>query len=178
MDSHDLTAACKELGQTDATQCVVVGNHVYDPLLFAPEIIPFTRKQYLFLNAYKLGVSLEEAATKAELTVETCKRFLDKDTTVKWLNDRARKDHIRNEWQEPGKWWEMGNQVLEGKKQFSKAQIVIYQEFGQRICPKSKESSEPAPKAPTIILNFSADSVKDAFQRQASIETELIKAKQ
>jgi hypothetical protein len=122
-----------------------------------------------------LGVSLEEAASKADLTPETAKRFLDKDETIAWLNDRAVKDHIRNEWQEPGKWWQMGNEVLEGRKHLSKDQQVVYMAFGERIAPKPKIVEDNSKT--TINFNFTADDVKEAFKRQQSIDAEIIQEK-
>lgn len=170
MDSN-LTDQCKELGKTDATHCLVVGNRVYDPLLFAPTVVQFTRKQYLFLNAYRLGVPIEEACLKAELTVDQADRFLKKSETVKWLEDRALKDHIKNEWQEPGKWWAYGNDVLEGTKQLTKAQIVVFQEFGHRICPK--KNPDATGSITKIEINIDPNSVKDALIRQQAIDGEI-----
>lgn len=174
VDNKTLTETCQELGHTDATRTLIVRNKVYDPAVFSPQLFRFTRPQYLFLNAYRVGVPLEEAAAKAEISVDAAERFLKKPSTVAWLDDRALKDHIRNEWSEPGKWWELGNDVLEGRKQFTKAQIVVFQEFGTRVCPKTREL-DGSQKGTTINFNFSPDAVKEAFRRQESIEGELVK---
>lgn len=173
MNSLD-TKAIQAIGTTDATRALVLGNSVYDPLLFSRAIVRFSRRQYLFLNSYKLGVPLQEAAAKAGYTVVQAERFLARKNTRAWLADRAQKDHIRNEWHESNKWWEMGDDVLEGKRHLSKDQQVVYLEFGKRVCPESKSNPE-VNKGPTIHFNFGADAVKEAFKRQESIDAELSK---
>lgn len=160
------------LGRTDATRALVVGNSVYDPLLFSRQLVRFSRRQYLFLNAYRLGVTLQEAADKAGMTVEQAERFLRRPMTRQWMEDRAKKDYIRNEWHESNKWWEMGNEVLEGKKHLSKDQQVVYLEFGKRVCPESKATNE-VKSGPTINFNFGPEAIKEALKRQQSIETEV-----
>lgn len=166
MDAKDLTA----LGRTDATVPLVVGNLVFDPLVFAPEFVKFSRKQYLFLNAYKLGVPLDEAAAKADLTPEQAHRFLDKPQTIAWLKDRALQQHIKTQWEEPGKWWMLGNDVLEGKRDLTKAQQIVFQEFGQRIVPKKGETGHSVTR---IEINIDPKAVSDALIRQEAIEGEL-----
>ncbi len=160
------------LGKTDATRALVVGNSVYDPLVFSRRLVTFSRRQYLFLNAYRLGVALAEAAAKAEMTPEQAERFLKRPMTRAWMEDRAKKDYIRNEWHESNKWWEMGNEVLEGKKHLAKDQQVVYLEFGKRVCPEAKASGENT-KGATINFNFGPEAVQEAFKRQAAIEAEL-----
>lgn len=162
----------EEAAKLDGTKVLVVGNRVYDASQLVPSVVHFTRSQYLFLQNYRLGTPLEEAALKANLTPEEADRFLDRPKTRAWLEDRAVKDHIRNEWAEPGKWWEMGDAVLKGDKHLSKDQQVVYMAFGERIAPKPR-MSEDAQSKTTINFNFSPESVKEAFRRQAAIETEL-----
>lgn len=161
-----------DLGKEDATRALVVGDSVYDPLLFSRRLVRFSRRQYLFLHAYRLGVPLAEAAAKAGLTVKKVDWFLARPKTRQWLEDRAMKDHIRQEWQEPGKWWELGDEVLSGKRRLSKDQQVVFMAFGERCCPKPKEIQETSKT--TINLNFSAEAVQEALQRQESIETGLV----
>lgn len=145
---------------------------MYDPLLFSRRIVHFSRRQYLFLNAYRLGVPLSEAAAKAELTPEQAERFLKRPMTRAWLEDRAKKDHIRDEWAESAKWWEMGNDVLEGKKHLSKDQQVVYMAFGERVARVPRVADED--KGKTIInFNFTANDVKDAFRREASLAASI-----
>ncbi len=170
--NEDLKALVKA---NDGAKGVVVGNQVYEPLTFAPQIVRFTRKQYLFLHHYRLGIPLEQAAEKADMAAQTAIHFLEKEDTIAWLTDRAAKDHIRNEWQEPGKWWEMGNEVLEGRKHLSKDQQVVYMAFGERIAPKPKIVEDNSKT--TINFNFTAEDVKEAFKRQESIDAELIQEK-
>lgn len=166
----DLTETCRDLSRTDASRGLVLGNDVYDPLIFQPKLIKFTRRQYLFLNHYKLGMSLGEAALKADMTADQADRFLGKPATVEWLRDRALKDHIRNEWAEPGKWWEMGDKVLNGEKHLSKDQQVVFMAFGDRVCPKARESGGSQTK---IEINIDPKAVQDAFSRQNAIEAEI-----
>lgn len=161
------------LGNTDATKAVVVGGSVYDPLLFSRQLIRFSRRQYLFLNAYRCGVSVADAARKSEMSVQQAEWFLKRPNTKKWLADRAQKDYIRNEWHESNKWWEMGNECLEGKRHLSKDQQVVYLEFGKRVCPEIKQVEKST--GPTINFNFGPEAVQEAFRRQQAIETELEK---
>lgn len=153
---------------------VVVGNRVYDASQLVPSIVYFTRAQYLFLNHYRLGVTIDEASEKAGLTVDEAEKFLAKPKTVAWLQDRATKDHIRNEWAEGGKWWQIGNECLEGTRHLSKDQQIVFQAFGDRVCPKTKDIGEERGKT-VINFNFSPESVKEAFQRQSAIDAEIDK---
>ena len=167
MDSKELT----KLGRTDASQPLVVGNEVYDPLVFEPEVIRFSRKQYIFLNAYRMGTSLEEAAAKANMLPDAAERFLTKDDTVKWLRDRALMDHIKTEWEEPAKWWAMGNEVLEGKRDFSKAQTEVWKDFGRRIAPAASEHGSGS----RIEIHINPAAVQEAFRRNAAIDGQIVK---
>jgi hypothetical protein len=167
LDSKELT----NLGKTDATAPLVVGNTVYDPLTFAPKIVKFSRKQYLFLNTYKLGTPLEEAARKAELSVEQAERFLDKPDVRAWLEDRALMNHIKTEWEEPAKWWSMGNEVLEGKKEMSKIQFGVWENFGDRVAPKKSFNADNSPK---VVININPEAVREAVRRQDAIDGEVV----
>lgn len=164
----------KLAAKLDGTKVLVLGNQVYDASQIVPSLVHFTRAQYIFLIAYRLGVPLAEAAAKANMTPEEADRFLTRPKTVAWLQDRALKDHIRNEWAEPGKWWEMGDKVLNGEKHLSKDQQVVFMAFGERIAPKPK--ADFGDSKTTINFNFSPEAVKEAFRRQAAIETELDEA--
>lgn len=166
MDNKELLA----LGRTDVDAPKIVGNAVYDALTFAPEIVKFSRRQYVFLNAYKLGVSIGEAAAKAEMSVEQADYFLRKPQTIAWLRDRSLMHHIKTEWEEPGKWWALGNDVLEGKRDLTKAQQVVFQEFGQRAVPKKSETSGGVTK---IEININPEAVRNALIRQEAIDGEL-----
>lgn len=168
-DRPDVTEV-KAVARSVGDQVLVVGNRVYDASQLIPSVVHFTRKQYLFLNAYRLGVSLEDASHKSGMEPEEAERFLERPKTVAWLEDRAKKDYIISEWRESGKWVEMGNEVLEGKKHLSKDQQVVYMAFGERFFPKPKEDASPK----TVVnFNFSPEAVKEAFRRQEAIETEI-----
>lgn len=162
----------ESLARADGTKVAVLGNHVYDASQLVPSLVHFTRQQYLFLQHYRLGIPLEEAAAKANMTAEDADKFLLKPKTVAWLQDRAVKDHIRNEWAEGGKWWEMGNDCLDGKKHLSKDQQVVFMAFGERVCPKPRVAENDGGKT-VIHFNFSADDVKQAFLREQSFEAEI-----
>ncbi len=162
----------RALAKADGSPVLIVGNRVYDASQILPDVVHFTRQQYLFLNTYRLGVSLDEAAGKAGLTKEEATRFLDRPKTVAWLQDRALKSHIRNEWHESDKWWEVGNQCLEGTRHLAKDQQVVFLEFGKRVCPEQKSHPESS-KGPTINFNFGPEAVKEAFRRQAAIDAEV-----
>lgn len=149
---------------------MVVGNDVYDPLTFAPEVVRFSRKQYAFLNAYRLGISLEEACQKADLTPKSANDFLKKPATIAWLKDRAQMDHIKKKWEEPARWWALGDDVLEGKRDLSKAAQIVFQEFGQRIAPKRQDVGHSVTK---IEINIDPDAVRNALVRQEAIDGEL-----
>lgn len=156
----------------DGKKGLVVGNHVYSPHQFDPAIPDFTSKQYIFLNAYRLGVPLAEAAHKADLSVEQVDRFLARSDVRAWLCDRAKKDYIRKEWaaDQGGKWWQMGDEVLEGKKQLRKDQQVVFQAFGDRVVPKKTESANSVTR---IEINIDPEAVKSALIRQEAIDGEL-----
>lgn len=166
----------EQIKSTECTTALVLDEHVYDPLIFSPDLIKFTRNEYNFLNAYRLGVPLDDAALKANLSPDYCRNFLKRDRTRSWLEDRALKDHIKTEWSEPGKWWAMGDAVLEGKKALSKSQTVVFQEFGARVCPKPREYNA-SPQNQTVNFNFTPESVQAAFKRQASIDAEVSEVK-
>ncbi len=161
-----------QAAKTDDGRILVVGNRVYDASQLIPDVVHFTRKQYLFLTSYRLGIPFEHAAAKAGMDPEEAERFLDRPKTVAWLKDRAMKSHIRQEWHESDKWWEVGNECLEGKRHLSKDQQVVYLEFGKRVCPEDKSRGEGS-KGTTINFNFGPEAVQEAFRRQAAIETEI-----
>ena len=158
------------LGRTDASSPLICGNQIYDPLVFSPKLVRFNRREYLFLNKYRLGTTLEEAAAESELSPEEAESFLAKRRTRQWLADRARMDHIKNEWAEPSKWWAEGNAVWEGKKVITKTQVKVWEEFGKRVAPTRVE--EPS-SGPHIEIHINPQAVRDAFVRQNAIEGEL-----
>lgn len=158
----------------DGCRGLVVGNTVYDPLVFAPKHVKFTAQQYVFLRHYRLGVPLADAAGKAGLTPEQAEQFLERPKTVEWLEDRAIKDHIKNEWSEPGKWWKEGDDILSGRKECDKIKLEVWKAFGERIAPV-KRDKEPQQQAPKIEINIDPSAVQKAFERQNAIEAEIVK---
>lgn len=170
---NEYIQAAKDLiREEDGRKGLVVGNRVYSPHQFDESIPNFQSKHYLFLNAYRLGVPIEDAALKADMTAEAAERFLDRKDVRAWLADRAKKDYIRNEWatDQGSKWWEMGNEVLEGRKQLRKDQQVVFQAFGDRVVPKKTEQGGSITK---IEINIDPQAVKDALIRQDAIDVEL-----
>lgn len=169
LDNKELIAT----GKTDATAPLIVGGIVFDVLAFDPHnIIKFNRKQYQFLNAYRLGVSLEEAALKADMNPDTAERFLKRPDTVKWLEDRALMHHIKSEWEEPAKWYEMGDRVLEGKKKLDKAQTEVWKEFGKRVAPLRGDG----PNGGTHIeINIDPDAIERARAKKRAIDGEIVR---
>lgn len=164
----------KALARQEGNPVLVVGPRVYDASQLIPDVVHFTRKQYLFLASYRLGVPLSEAATKAGMEEREAEKFLERPKTIAWLQDRAMKSHIRQEWHESDLWWQMGHETLEGKRYLSKDQQVVYLEFGKRVCPEQKQTADSS-KAVTINFNFSPEAVHEAFRRQAAIEAKIEK---
>lgn len=154
----------------DGKQALAIGGRVFSPHQFDDAIPDFSSRQYLFLNAYRLGVSIEDACEKAGLSVDQADRFLARQDVIGWLKDRALKDHIKREWEEPGKWYQMGNDKLEGRRKMDKADTVIWQEFGKRVAPCKGDSHGNQTK---IEINIDPKAVRDAFIRQDAIEGEL-----
>lgn len=172
---NEFTAEARDLIKAeDGRKGLVVGNHIFSPHQFNEDIPDFTSRQYIFLNAFRFGVPLEEAAQKADMPPESAERFLDKPKVKAWLADRATKDYIKKEWAEPGKWWQYGDKVLTGEKTLNKGQMVVFQAFGDRVCPKLKDPNDATPKT-VIQFNFSAEAVQKAFDRQQSIDAEIVK---
>lgn len=106
------------------------------------------------------------------MTPEQADRFLDKPMTVAWLQDRAIKDHIKNEWAEPGKWYKEGDDIMEGRKMWSKAQLEVWKAFGERVAPPKRTSDGST--QPKIQINIDPSAVQEAFRRQQAIEAEIM----
>lgn len=155
----------------DGVRGLVVDNTVYDPLVFSPRLVKFTSKQYVFLKNFRFGVPIEEAATKAGMTPEQAHRFLAKDDTRAWLADRAEKDHIKNEWQESAKWWQVGQSWLDAPPEAkpNKNEVEIWKEFGRRVEPIRPESS-----GDKIEIHIDPAAVKEAFRRKEAIDAQIV----
>ena len=159
------------LAKTEATRALVIGNSVYDALLFDRRIVHFSARQFRFLNAYRLEVPMAEAALKAGLTIKQAEYFLKRESTKSWLADRARMTYIKNEWNGSDKWWDEGHKVMEGKA-WTKAQLEVWKEFGDRIVPKQSRNSESHTK---IEINIDPAALKEARIREEAIEARLAK---
>jgi hypothetical protein len=166
-------ASLEKIGSTDATAPLILGNDVYEPLTFAPDIVRFSRKQYAFLHAFRLGTPLAEAASKAGMTPESVKRFLEKPDTITWLRDRALKDEIRNEWNEPGKWYAEGQKMLE-QPDLAKHKLEIWKEFGDRAVPKPSRNASESQSSPKIVINIDPDAIERAKARKAAIDAQIV----
>lgn len=162
--------AAKDLvASEDGRKGLVVGDRVFSPHQFDSSIPDFSSRQYLFINAYRFGTSIEEAAQKADLSVEQAERFLARADVKAWLTDRALKDHIKREWEEPSKWYQIGHEKLEGMRKMDKGDIVIWQEFGKRVAPTRSETHGIT----KIEINIDPQAVKNALDRQSAIDAEL-----
>jgi len=168
----DVRHQAKELVKSeDGIRGMVIGNQVYDPLLFATDIVKFSARQYVFLQKYRLGVPLEEAAEQANLTAEQAERFLDKESTKAWLRDRAEKDHIKNEWAEPAKWWAKGDEWLnaKGEDKPHKNDVEIWKQFGMRVCPVAANGT-----GPKIEINIDPDAITRSKERRKFVEAQIV----
>lgn len=159
------------LASEDGRKGLAVGDRIFSPHQFDPSIPNFSSRQYLLLNAYRFGSSLEIAAQKADLTLEQAERFLDRADVKAWLTDRAKKDHIKREWEEPGRWYQIGHEQLEGKRHMDKSDVTVWQEFGKRVAPARSEATHGITK---IEINIDPHIVKEALARQDAIDAELL----
>lgn len=153
---------------------VIVGNRVYEGSKYAPQIVEFTRQKYLLLNHYHAGFALDECAAKVHMDLETASEFIDSPKAVAWLQKEALLDYKKQKWADGREWIHVGDECLEGRKHLAKDQQVVFQAFGDRFLPKSKDTGDD--KGKTVInFNFTAEAVKEAFHRQSAIEAELVK---
>lgn len=152
---------------------VILGNQVFEGSKYSPEIVHFTRQKYLLLNHYHAGLTLAEAAAKVTMDLEEAAEFIDSPKAVAWLEREALKDYTKRKWADGGEWILAGDECLQGKRHLAKDQQIVFQAFGDRFMPKSKESGDE--KKTVINFNFTAEAVKEAFQRQTAIEAELVK---
>lgn len=174
-EAYELREEVKELVKSeDGIRGIVIGNQVYDPLQFSPEIVQFSSKQYKFLHAYRLGVSIQDAASKCGMSEESAERFLNKESTIKWLQDRALKDHIKMEWEEPGKWYQEMNRLY-NEDLVPKHKIEILKEFGDRVCPKVSRNADAQART-TIEIVIDPGAIERSKTRRQTIEAEIIKS--
>lgn len=160
----------KAMAKAKENGVAIVGNQVYEGSKYASDLLHFTRQKYLLLNHYHAGMPLQEAADKVHMELDKASEFIDSPKAVKWLEREAVKDYARQKWADGGEWVVMGDDCLEGKKHLSKDQQIVFQAFGDRFLPKSKEASQVQPK---IVINIDAGAVQDAMRRQNAIDAEL-----
>ncbi len=169
---NEYNEAAKDLVRAeDGTSGLVLGNRVFSPHTFSSSIPDFSTRQYVFLRHYSLEVPLEEAATKAGMTPEEAERFLDRPKVREWLGDRALKAYIKQEWEVPGKAYKELNDVYEGRKPLTKAQVEALKMLVARVAPEKRSDDNRSNSSFTF--NFGVEAVREAVARQKAIETEL-----
>lgn len=159
--------------ETSEIRPLMVGGRVYERTAYSPDVIPFTNAQYRFLHAYRLEIPIEDAASKSGLTVQQAERFLAKPKTIEWLKDRALKDHIKREWEEPGKWYQVGEE-MRNKEEVPKHQVDIWKEFGDRVCPKTSRNADSG-NTTRIEISIDPGAHERSLQRRAAIEAQIVK---
>lgn len=173
--TNEQTALAKELirdGDGADHEALVIRNRVFSPHQFDETLPDFSTKQYLFLNAYRYGVPFDEACAKSSLTPEQAERFLDKPKVRAWLADRAMKDHIKREWEEPGRWYQEGEKMM-GQERVARHKVEIWKEFGARVARVPRANGADA--TTNIEIHVDASAVRDAFRRKEAIEAEISK---
>lgn len=149
-------------------------NITYVPFLYTKnKFIPLRAKHRILLDNYRPGISLAEAAAKANMTEEQAKFFFKRPIVREYLHDLEKDIAIQQGWHAPGKWWSEGHKVWSGEKEVSKAQLVVWQEFGDRVVPKQSRSADSGPAK--IEINIDPGAVQEAFRRQNAIEAEIVK---
>lgn len=171
---NEINQEAKDLVRAeDGKRGLVVGNRVFSPHTFSKKIPDFSAREYVFLRHYSLEVPLEEAAAKAELAVDEACRFLERPKVQEWLADRALKAYIKQEWEVPGKAYQELDDVYEGRKTCNKSQIEALKMLVARVAPEKR--SDDNRSNPSYTFNFGVEAVREAFKRQAAIETEISK---
>ncbi len=172
---NDHSELAKELireGDGADHRALVIRNRVFTPHEFDPNLPDFSSKQYVFLNAYRYGTPIEEASAKADLTVDQAERFLDKPKVRAWLADRALKDHIKHEWEEPGRWYAEGERIMKMER-CPKHKVEVWKAFGDRVAPAKRLSEGNTTN--NVVINIDAGSIQEAKRRKEAIEVEISK---
>lgn len=162
------------LDRSNARRSLSVREDVFVPLVFHKgELLTFKRRQIVFLDAWKPGVSLAKAAEKAGMTEDQAHRFLRTKKVRRWLHDLAREAAVQTDLSRPAKWYSMAQDWLSGKEKISEEghELEIWKELGARAVPKpSRNVSGPAPE---IHINIDPGAVDRALQRQQTIDAEI-----
>jgi hypothetical protein len=167
----------KSLARDEKAHPLIVGNRVFDVLPTTDDLINFTRKQYLFLQLIWRGLSTGEASEKAGYALDQAASFLETDKAKDYLQKKQLASIIAQETKNEDNWWVEVHQVRTGEKILNKGQMVALQASGDRVAPKRNEVNQEKTKV-VINFNFSAESVKEAFKRQESIDAELSEEQQ
>ncbi len=152
----------------------IIGNTVIAVLPTTHDLISFRNKRkYLFLQLLCRNVSLAEAADKSGLSLEDATAYKDTPFAKDWLQKKELASIIAEEMRSQDNWLVEAHQVRQGEKTLNKGQMVVFQAIGERVAPKKPEAEDSKPKV-SITFNFSPESVKEAFSRQASIDARII----
>lgn len=156
----------------DGGRGLCIAGRVFTPHTFSEKLPNFSSRHYVFLRHYSLETPLEDAAEKAELTVEQAERFLDRKDVREWLADRALKSYIKQEWEVPGKLYKELDDVYEGRKVLErKSQMEALKLLAERVAPPRRSTDGQG--SPSYTFNFGVDAVKAAFDRQKAIDAEV-----
>lgn len=138
-------------------------------------MIRCNRRQLTLLQALKEGLSVQDAALKAELTEEQAVRFLKKKDVQAWLRNKAEEEAVLRDWT-PEKWFALGQKWLDGddSHRVPKHKIEVWRELGDRVVPKPSRNDEKDLK-PVIEINIDPEAINRAFERQQSIEAQIVR---
>lgn len=151
---------------------VTAHNISYVPFLYSRDrYIPLRAKHRILLDSYRPGVALASAASEAGMTEDQARAFFRRPIVREWLHDLEKDVALERGWKQQGRWWAEGHKIWTGEKPATKAQLVVWQEFGDRVVPKQSRSSSS--EAPKIEINIDPGAVQEAFRRQSAIEAEL-----
>lgn len=164
----------------DSGGAVLFGGRVLEPMTFAEDdeakVLDFTRAQYRFLDAYRLGVPIEEAAAKAKMTESAAKRFLESEKFIQWRENRMRRKKIIRDWAQDDRWWEEMEKCYLSSH-VPKHKIDILKEFGDRVCPKVSRNADKDTKT-VIEINIDPDAIARSKERRKVIEAQIIEGDQ
>lgn len=191
MQTHELQTQLRELvKKEDGAKSVVVGSVVFttptvnrdpnhkkcsDSKCRQCTPVPFTARQYLFINAYKDGFALEDAATKVGWTKEQAIRFLKSPKAQEKIKDKLAKDMTWVKWNTPHEVVAELDRVYYGEVQKTREQMEAAKMLFTFVKPASQEK-----QATKIEINIDPSAVQEAFRRQEriknAIDAEVVKA--
>jgi len=148
----------------------VLGNQVFDRLIETDEILGFTKKKYLLLQALRKNQPLEEAAAKLDFSLEEAREFADSPKAKKYLQDRQLAEIIAAEAKDPTRAWVRLEMMNQGQA-VRKSQVEALKMTMDRVDPIKKQSD--GNERPTYTFNFTMADVKGALDRQKAIDAEI-----